>query len=228
MTLTALKPLPVVDLDELSKVREVSEQLLVDAEAFVVTDDQTYNAAIEIHDAVKLRVKTIEDHRKSITAPINEALHRINDEHNQAKGPLERIVKLLNDRAGKFLDDREAKKAAEERRQAEENRKAQMLVLHQAQQAEAAAKRGEEVAPVEAVPAPEPVAAIVVPDKTSHSDVATGTWREVVAFEVSEERLIPRSYLIPDTVKIGKAIRSGTTIPGVKRIVNRVRATRGV
>lgn len=214
-----LRPLPVVDLDDLAKLREVSEALLTDAAAFVITDDATYDAAMEIHDTVKVRVKAIEDHRKSITAPINDALGRINDEHKRAKAPLDAIVKLLNDRGSRFIDERAARKAAEDRRAAE------TLARRQAKAAEQAMERGEEVTPIVAAPAPPSVA---VPEKTSRTETTTGTWREVVTFKVVDESLLPREYLVPDSVKIGKVVKAGVEVPGVERIVNRVRSTRAV
>ena len=67
----------------------------------------------------------------------------------------------------------------------------------------------------------------MAPEKTSRSDVATGTWRENVTFEITDEADLPREYLTPDLVKIGKVVKAGVEIPGVTRKVEMVRATRG-
>lgn len=220
--LPAILTVPELDLEHLDKVREVAEQLLVDAEAFKVTDDATYDAAMEIHDVAKLRAKAIEDHRTERTGPINKALKLINADHNTAKEPLDKVVSILSKRGGDYVTAQQAKAEAEQRRQAE------VLARRQEKAATKAMERGEELTPIVAAPTP----LVVAPEKTSRSAVATGTWRDVVSFKVTDESLIPREHAgvrlwILDLVAIGKLNKAGVEIPGVKRVVEKVRATRG-
>ena len=49
--------------------------------------------------------------------------------------------------------------------------------------------------------------------------VAGVSVKKVWKYEIVDEKLIPREYLIPDTVKIGKMVRAGgdtLQIPGVR------------
>jgi hypothetical protein len=216
--LPTILTIPELDLEHLDKVREVALQLFEDAEGFAVTDDATYDAALQIHDVVKLREKAIEEHRKSITDPINRSIHMINDEHNQAKAPLTKVRELLAKRAGMYFQARKAKVEAEERR------KAEVLARRQEKAVEKAMERGEEVTPIVAAPTP----MVSAPEKTSRSEVATGTWRENVTFEITNEAALPREYLTPDLVKIGKVIKAGIEIAGVTRKVEMIRSTRAV
>jgi hypothetical protein len=220
--LPAILTVPELDLEHLDKVREVAEQLLYDAQDFQVTDDATYAAAIEIHDVLKLRVKAIETHRTERTGPINKALQLINADHKTAAEPLTKLVTLLSSRAGRYFSDKQAKAEAEQRRQA---------AVLQARQEKAAAKameRGEEVTPIVAAPTP----MVVAPETTSRSAEATGTWRDNVTFEITDESLIPHEHAgvklwTLDLVAIRKLNNAGVEIPGVKRVVEKVRATRG-
>ena len=213
---------PDLDLEHLDKVREVAEQLLADAEAFVVTDDATYDAAMEILDVVKLRVKVVEEHRKERTGPIDKALKLIRADYKAITEPLDKVTAILTKRGRDYYDAQQAKAAVEERRQAE------VLARRQAKATEQALARGEEVTPIVAAPKP----TVIAPEKTSRSAVATGTWRDNVTFEITDESLIPHEFAgvklwTLDLVAIRKLNNAGVEIPGVKRVVEKVRATRG-
>lgn len=213
---------PDLDLEHLDKVREVAEQLLADAESFQVTDDATYDAALEIHDVVKLRVKAVEEHRKERTGPIDKALKLIRADYKAVTDPLDRVVSTLAKRTSAYYDVQQDKAAAEERRQNE------VLARRQAKAAEQAMARGEEVTPVVAAPKP----TVIAPEKTSRSAVATGTWRDNVTFEITDESLIPHEFAgvklwTLDLVAIRKLNNAGVEIPGVKRVVEKIRTTRG-
>jgi len=64
----------------------------------------------------------------------------------------------------------------------------------------------------------------------SIQNVQTETGRATIQerwdYEITDEKLIPREWLIPDEIKIGRAVRSGTVqeIPGVKIFKKKVTA----
>ena len=73
---------------------------------------------------------------------------------------------------------------------------------------------------------------VVAPEKTSRSAEATGTWRDNVTFEITDESLIPHEFAGVNLwnlnmIAIGKLNKAGVEIPGVKRVVEKIRATRG-
>lgn len=111
--------------------------------------------------------------------------------------------------------------AKQERIRREEEARLQRVAHRQAEEAAlreaAAAEAAGDSEAAEAIMS-EPVAAppVILPSSTPRTGV---TFREVWKFRITDERLIPRQYLMPDAKKIGgvvRAMRDGTQIPGIE------------
>lgn len=105
---------------------------------------------------------------------------------------------------------REAEAAAEAKRKADADALEAAAQLEKMGDAETA-----EMVLEEAIQAPSPMVSV----PSSLPRIQGRSSREIWTFEITDEKLIPRDYLMVDTVKIGgvvRAMRGTTNIPGVK------------
>lgn len=141
--------------------------------------------------------------------------------------PLEEGERIVKKEIGSYLDEQarirmEAeRKAREEARKAEEDRR-----LREAVEAEA---EGDTEAAEAILNDPTPITVAVVAPAAPAPKAEGLSTRQVYSFEIVEEGLLPREYLIPDTVKIGavvRALKDRANIPGVQVTVKTVVASR--
>lgn len=191
-----------------------AEDLSTQVNNFKIVNQEQYNSSGEYLKSIKTAYKQIEDLRMSMTRPLDNSKKRIMDFFRKpldvltnAEGVLKRGI-LMYQRA------QEAARVEQERKlQAEAERKRQEALA----KAELARAEGKDA---KADKYEDKANGIIVPTLAPTIQKVAGISTKMVwKFEVIDEALIPREYLTPDLVKIGKVVRAtGSTlpIPGVK------------
>ena len=179
-------------LEEAAKLQQYAEKVVV----ATVEDVKTVTNDLTI---IKELRKQIEEKRKEYLDPVTAHATAIRDAFKLLLTPLEIADKLERDAILAYRQKERDRIAAEEEAR-ELRRRASML------EAEA---RGEE-APQEIVVQSAEQRKMYRSDIGTTGSVQTRTW------EVEDLSLIPLEYMVPDAQKIGKVIRAGGSIPGIK------------
>ena len=179
----------------------------------VIADATQYRAAAaELAEAKRL-ARAIEQKRLELTRPVDALKGNIKAFFDKLKARPDAIVRRI-DLALNSYDERQRQAAAKAQRELEEA--AERERRFNEQRAARAVERGEHEKAAEiaaAPPAPVPVVAAKIPD------VKGAPKREVWEFEVTDAKLLPPEYLMPDVSKIGGVVRSlkkVDPIPGVR------------
>ena len=199
------------------------------ARSIEVVDKPSADKASELIVAGKKLIKAIKEYFDPMKKAADEAKRRILEAERQELSKIEPVVADLSAKVSRWLADEERRRreAEEARRQAERDRlmlEAELAL--KAKEAERIKNESErrvfedkainEIAQREAELQP-------VPDVPTASKAQGVSLRDNWTFEIIDESLIPREYLIPDEVKIRKvvvAMKDKTNIPGI-RAVNR-------
>lgn len=222
----ALKLVP--QEDEVTKEVATVE---VQAKELKVIDAASYIAAGELWKAIKaLRGKVAATFDKSIKAAheLHKGLVAKKKEHDGPLDAAERIVKQAM--SGYDAEQERIRKAEQDRlaaiaRKAEEER-----LLHEAAAAEAEARANgatkEEAAQVADAVIAEPVYVPPIVVQKATPKLAGGpVFQKRWDFEIVNEPLIPRQYMVVDMVKIRQivtAMKDQTNIPGIRAFEKRV------
>ena len=195
------KPMKI-DTKELSIVKtQVEKSIAVARELSIKSlDDMVIGTNLLVK--IKTVGKLIDEKKKAITQPLNEALKEIRTlfaplEANYAEA--ERIVKAEMIRYNSVVEAEAAEKA----------KKLEARVDKGTMKFETAIDK---------------IAEIPQTAKTA-TEKGQVTFREQVTFEITDEQKIPRQYLVPDLVSIRKAILANVEIEGVKKVVTKVPVT---
>jgi hypothetical protein len=195
-------------------------------EAFEVVDDATYGLAAEELVAIKGRASKLEEQRKAITKPMDDAKKSVMD---LFRGPIEMLTKAEGMLKAKMLAySTEQRRKSDEARLAAERAAAEERARLEREAAElvAAGRAGE--AAVKSTVASMVVAAPAVVEPAKVSGVAT---RETVEFEVDDLLALVRhvaqrpeliGLLAADSLKLRAYVRGlGTqaNLPGVRVFV---------
>lgn len=191
-----------------------AEETALQVSTFRITNQQEYSTAGEYLKSVKGASKQIEDLRMSMTRPLDDSKRRIMDFFRRPLEILSKAEDALKRGILTYQQEQERiRREQEARLQAEAERKRQEAL----KKAEAARAEGKDTkADKYEEKANGIVAPVLAPTVEKVSGVTTKkTWK----FEILDENLIPRQYLIPDLVTIGKQVRAaGSTIkiPGIR------------
>jgi len=189
------------DVEILKQEREL---LLPDYGALVVNTDADMATAAQAVVKLHLFNKKAEELRKEKTAPLNAQVKWWNDQFKILTDPIGQLERTINSKVFAY------RQLVEEARRKE-----------QARQDALAAKRMERAEAKGITPAiPEIVAPIVAgPEKRIETDMAKVSFTENWTFQITDETLIPREYLMVDESKIRKvvkALKADTKIAGIK------------
>lgn len=190
-------------------------------EAVVISSDTDATYVAEGVGEIKKVIKSIEAQRLSYTKPLDEAKAKLIQDERKATDPLNAILKVLN----KKLVDWTLSQEARRREEAERKRKEELAALEaeKQRQLEIAAKTdGEEAAraveEIEKNAARLEVAPIEIKN-TVKTDTGGWTTQKRWKAKVVDETLVPREFLIVDTVKLNKyatAMKETAKVPGVE------------
>jgi len=197
------------------------------ARSIEVIDKASADRASELIVAGKKLIKAVKEYFEPMKKAADESKRRILETERQELSKIEPIVSELSTKVSRWLAEEEHR-----RREAEEaKRRAEMERLRLEAELEAKAREAErikneserrlvedriidEVARKEAELEP-------IPEIPAAAKADGVSLRDNWTFEIIDESLIPREYLIPDEVKIRKvvvALKDKTNIPGIKAV----------
>lgn len=193
-------------------------------------------ASLSIANEFLLGIKALQREIDSTFDPIIQATH---DAHKKAlaqkkkfEDPIIQAERMVKPKIGAYLQEQERirREAEEAARRAEwERKRAEEEVLRKAMEAEAKGKAKEAKKIIEEAAKIEQTAPAlpIIPQRQQTQGI---TMREVWKFEITDSKLIPREYLMPDIVRIGKivqACKGETSIPGIRVYSEKIIAARG-
>lgn len=190
------------------------ESLASSVETFECKDAATYESGAEVLKTIKGLHRQVEDQRKTITKPLDEAKRQVMDLFRPLTNTLTQAERTIKQRLVAWSNEQERIRREEQRKADEKARKERERLEKQAEEAR---KKGREERAqtlqdraVSTVAAPPPPAAPKV------SGVQTRTvWR----FRVVDASKVPDKYKVVDEKKVGGVVRSlkgDTEIPGVE------------
>jgi hypothetical protein len=189
-----LDPSVTALVEQITNLRDyaITRTVICDNDVKLATEDLSLIATL---------TKTLDAKKKEYTGPVKDILRAMGDVFDRVSSPLAEANTITRKKIGDYRAEIERR-----RREAEEiNRQKEELARK-----EAAFNQGEitvDTTPVN-VPAPPPAHV--------RTEVGSLGTQKVWKFEVIDPAQLPREYLTPDLVKIGKVIRAGVSIPGVK------------
>lgn len=195
------------------------------AKNLVIKTAEGYEAAAALLKSIKGSLATIEEARTRITKPLNDALRETNAQAKRAAAPFLEDEAAIKRAMLTYSNEQDSLRAEEQRRQNEIARKEQERL--QAIADRAAAKGQEGKAEVFADRAAQVVAPIA---QQAAPKVGGISIPKVWTFEITDESLIPREYLIVDETRIRRvvtALKKDANIPGV-RVFEQKRIAAGV
>jgi hypothetical protein len=200
------------------EVREATS--LVNEVAAHVSDDyaivtaEDFTAGAEHLKLVKGAQKKIESLRVSITKPINDGLKAVNDMFRRPAEQLVEVEMRLKRALTSYEDEQRRIRLEEQRRADEAARKERERIEAQARRAAEAGK------PEKAAQLEERAATVVAPVIQREPPKVSGlSSREVWRFEIADEKLVPREYMVVDPTKVRavvNALKGAANIPGVR------------
>lgn len=176
--------------------------------AIQIKDDESASQAVTFLGGIKSFLKEADEKRKDLTKGAKEFIDTVNGIFKPWETKLKEVDHGLRNRLSLY---QLAKEVAEIRAREEAEKKLQ-------KQLDKAEKTG--VMPTKLVEVP------VEQPKTFSGDGAAASFRTIREFEIEDQEKIPAEYWMLDEVKIGKIIRAGGTILGVKVIEKKVPSIR--
>jgi hypothetical protein len=180
----------------------------------IATADDCVNGA-EILKTIKAKKKEIEDKRISITAPMDKAKKLVMDFFRK---PIELLDNAEREIKNKILKYQIEQKRIADEKQAELQAIADKQAKKLRKQAELAGMKGNFIKSDTLKRQAENIS--IVPSVTANIPQVSGvSSRKIWKFEIVDINLIPRVYMIPDEVKIGRMVRStegSVPMPGIR------------
>jgi F0F1-type ATP synthase membrane subunit b/b' len=192
-----------------------AREVLLQAQAYIIENDDLYEMAAEDHKAVKTRYRAIEERRKKITGPLDEAKRETMDLFRPALNFLLQAEQTLERAMLAYRRERERQRREAEAALRDVTAKEAERLRRLAEQAEAKGKseRAEDLREQAAMLPAQQLALPAMP-KVKGQSIST-RWK----FRIVDEAALPRDYLMADLKKIGGVVDSckdQTHIPGVE------------
>jgi hypothetical protein len=218
-------------IDAESQALEITNSL----NAIAITDQETYNAAVEARTQAKDWTKKAGDFFDGLVKPAYAAYKNLLDTKKKVLEPVETHIASINKalvnwdyEQEKLRQAEQARLAAEAQKQAEEERLQQAMELEEAG-ADAASVASVLSAPVAFVPAPvaaptyEKSKAVVYRDNWSAEVIDLYALVKEVAKDKSKIGLLQPNQTALN--QMAKALKATMVLPGVRAVNNRVAAT---
>lgn len=202
------------------------------ANRMIVSTQDDVAAATNLLAIIATSNKTIEEQRTFMVKPLNDHVKNINNRFKLYSAPLERATTTLKRKIIHYNKEierlRQEEIARQRKAEAEERAKQEAEARRIREEAEAAAaaealatgKPYEEpkVEPPQFVSPPRPAPAPTYQvQKTVRADLGTATVKKKWTYEIEDENLIPREYLMVNEKKIAAIVRAGVRqIAGVR------------
>lgn len=196
----------VLDIEKIKTSEEMGKyggsvsNMIETGNAIQIKDEDSASKAVTFLGGIKSFLKEADEKRKDLTKGAKEFIDTVNGIFKPWETKLKEVDTSLRARLSTYQIAKEAQ-TRKEREEAEKKLQKQM---------EKAEKTGVMPTKLVEVPAEQP--------KSFSGDGASATFRTIRDFEIEDEKKIPKDYWALDLVKIGKIIRAGGDIPGVKVI----------
>lgn len=176
---------------EIIEVRSlVVEQMEGVGEIVSIKNDMDLDRAVLAHQKAKSAAKLVKARKEFLTKPLNAALKSW----------------------------REVFKGVEDHIEEEESRLEGLILAYRKKKDEAANKKEEALAEKVSTGEISAEKAVEKMENIQRAEISGSHVRKVPTLEIFDLALIPREYLVPDTVKIKEAIKSGLEVPGAKMV----------
>ncbi len=192
---------PELDFQFIAYQKE-AERILDYAKSHRVDSDIEIRTATNDLGIISGLKKGIEERRQLYVRPINEHIKAVNSAFKLLTDPIEQADKITRDKILTYRAEVERK-----RREAEAINQAKIDLARREAEFSGTGEITVDTTPV-IIPA--------APPARIQADTANAGTAKVWKFEVSDENLLPKEFMLPDLVKIGKVVRAGVNIPGVK------------
>jgi hypothetical protein len=196
-------------------LKQNSLSIASQAQALKVVDHETYERMAEFVLTLRKMVKYFEDLYRPRIRQADEVTEGLRKDMRKLQEPA-RTAQIYGDRQLAAYDALQAR-IAEQKRLKEQAEKDEREKQQKQELSDLLRKLGEVESADEVLTAPSEEPPVFIPKDTPR--VAGLTYREDWKFEIAEPDALPREYLMPDEVKIGRvvrALRNTTNIPGVR------------
>lgn len=201
------------------------EKLRAAAKNLVIKSAEGYEQAAQLLKNIKGSLATIEDARTRITGPLNASLREVNAQAKAAAAPFLADEATIKRAMIAYSDEQDRLQRERQRIANEAALKEQARLKEIADRAAAKGQTGK------AEQFEERAAAVVAPVVQTEAPKVSGiSIPKVWTFEITDEDLIPREYLVVDETRIRRvvtALKGDTKIPGV-RVFEQKRIAAGV
>lgn len=186
-----------------------------------VASPEGYVEAVNLGKALRSMAKGVSEFWEPLKGNAHKSWKELVAREKSMLEPIEKAQRRLDSVIGDYLRKEEEKRLEAERIAKEATLKAEQdRALAEAQHLSEIGQSDEALKVIErAIEAPAP--AVAVP--SSVPKVAGTSQRESWSYEITDINLIPREYMVPDTVKIGqivRAMKNTCKIPGIRTIKN--------
>jgi len=185
--------------NEIQELEKEQKSIAEKVSNIIVTDTESLKFAISTTQEIKEKIKKIEGIRKFFVDPLNKQVKEINSKFKPFIEKLEEAESIIKNKMVKFqIIQEDKRKKAEEKLRKEQEKKYRAEIKK-------ADKKGE-------LPPPPPMPVFIERQKVEGLQI-----KKVWNFEIIDEKIIPRVYLVVDTAKIRKLVNAGIReIAGVK------------
>jgi len=197
---------------------EETEIVVAQTQTFAIATVTDYQLAGEELKTIKGRMKELDDLRKSMTRPLDEAKKRIMAMFSPVEDGLKKAENLIKRAMLGYQQEQERKRQEEEARlrkiAEDEQRRRNALATKQAEKARARGneERAQEILEnVPIIPTP-----IVVKEQPKVKGIST---RKVWKFRIIDANQLPREYMIPNEkmlLAFAQATKGTIPVPGVE------------
>lgn len=199
---------------EAAAIRETGLALATQAEALVITDDETDVGAKTVLAYVTKGLKQAKARHDEVKAEPLAKCNAIDAAFNDAYEPFKTAKDLIGKKTGVYFAAKKTKEEAD-RREAERIEREAMAARAKAEaEAAAAAKRGEDPAPAPEPVQVAPVAPIPVAQAVTKTEAGTVGMVKTRGFQVVDQEQIPRAFFLLDVKRIAAIYKSGGDVPG--------------
>ena len=225
------------------EIRDVVVLVKQSQEIVIKTQSENEKAAVVL-SAIKGRYKELDERRKQITKPLDEAKQRVMDLFRQPLDDLKEAESIIKKAISNFADEQErivreaqrkleeeARKKAEEERRRKEEQERQWREKQAKLEAEGKfeeARKAQEKADQRALEA-QSVVEEVVPLVMTNIQTKGISYREQWKAEIVDIDLLPREYMLPNQQaldKVAQATKGTIPISGVRFICNKIVASK--
>lgn len=206
----------MTETKELAPLKAQMTKLESQVNALVITNAEENIQAIELKAKLKSMGQTIKERKEEITKPLNAALKSA----RELFAPLETQFENAEGAVGKKLLDYKRKVDAEAR--AEEERIAKKLEEDRKKlEAEVEAgkiteEKAEAKLELKEQKAENKLDSLETVDKTTRTAHGQVQFRKIKKVRITDEKLIPRNYLVVDMVAVRRDALAGVQIPGAE------------